>query len=182
MAAISEELDAAVTDVGVTAVFASREDTGLECRLVAVAVPAPMGAGHLIRLGGIGPDAVAVATAWAFEKNDPTVVGLGKDRLTHGIDGAMSKGLNTHAWSLLSGMARREKPPGQEKWTWEAIRVGHRLSKADKRMRRLAKHMGASERPDGQIQPPPFSENPAYYLLFILLFILMIVIALLSGR
>lgn len=79
-------------------------------------------------------------------------------------------------------MARRQKPPGQENWTWEEIRVGHRLSKGDKRMRRLAKHMGASERPDGSIQPPPLSENPAYYVLFILLFILMIVIALLSGR
>lgn len=79
-------------------------------------------------------------------------------------------------------MARRQKPPGLEKWTWEEIRVGHRLSKEDKRMRRLARHMGATDKPDGTIQPPPFAENPGYYLLFILLFIFMITIALLSGR
>ncbi len=46
-------------------------------------------------------------------------------------------------------MARKQKPPGFEKWTWEEIRLGRRLSKGEKRMRRAAKGLGATEKEDG---------------------------------
>lgn len=73
-------------------------------------------------------------------------------------------------------MPRQQKPPGMEKWTWPEIRAGRRMSKGEKRMRRLAKHMGATEKSDGGIQPPPAAENPGYYLVFGGLLVLMIVV------
>ncbi len=63
-------------------------------------------------------------------------------------------------------MAQRQKPPGFEKWTWEEIRAGRRIPKAEKRWRKIAKSMGATEKPDGRIQPPSEPENPGYYLFF----------------
>lgn len=63
-------------------------------------------------------------------------------------------------------MPRPKKPPGQEGWTWDEIRAGRRMSKSEKRYRRLAVNLGATKGADGRIQPPPASENPAYYLVF----------------
>ena len=74
-------------------------------------------------------------------------------------------------------MARKQKPPGYENWTWEEIRVGHRLSKADKRCRRLARHLGATEDNNGKIIPPQGDEQVVYYLVFGGLLILMIIVA-----
>src|SRR5947209_1313243 len=79
-------------------------------------------------------------------------------------------------------MPRRQKPPGKEKWTWDEIRAGRRMSKAEKRTRRLAVSLGATKSPDGRIQPPPFAENPTYYLVFLGLLILCILVAVFSGR
>lgn len=78
-------------------------------------------------------------------------------------------------------MPRQQKPPGMEKWTWPEIRAGRRMSKSEKRIRRLAKHMGATEKPDGSIQPPSAEDNPAYYLLFGGLLLLMFVIIAAKG-
>lgn len=64
-----------------------------------------------------------------------------------------------------------------ENWTWEEIRVGRKMSKGEKRGRRMAKGFGATERPDGSIQPPPFSQNPGYYLYFGGMLILLIIMA-----
>jgi hypothetical protein len=63
-------------------------------------------------------------------------------------------------------MPRRQKPPGYEKWTWDEINAGRRMSKAEKRTRRMAVAFGATKMPDGRIQPPPVAENPVYYLVF----------------
>ncbi len=35
-------------------------------------------------------------------------------------------------------MPRRQKPPGREKWTWDEINAGRKMSKGEKRSRRLA--------------------------------------------
>ena len=61
---------------------------------------------------------------------------------------------------------RGPKPPGQEKWTWEEIRLGHRLSKSSKRIRRMARSLGATEDENGRIIPPTGEEAPLYYLVF----------------
>jgi hypothetical protein len=49
-------------------------------------------------------------------------------------------------------MPRKRKPPGMEKWTWEEIRSGRKISKSEKRMRRMAKGFGATERRDGSLE------------------------------
>jgi len=54
-------------------------------------------------------------------------------------------------------MPRRQKPPGFEKWTWAEINAGRKMSKTEKRGRRLAKSFGATERPDGSLQHTPES-------------------------
>jgi len=63
-------------------------------------------------------------------------------------------------------MGRRQKPPGMEKWTWDEINAGRKMSKGEKRARRLAVAFGATKEPDGRIQPPPMHDNPLYYLVF----------------
>lgn len=79
-------------------------------------------------------------------------------------------------------MAKRQKPPGYENWTWEEIRCGRKLSKQEKRIRKLAKHMGASEGENGRIVPPKPSENPGYWLLFGGMLIFMIVMAVMFPK
>ncbi len=64
-------------------------------------------------------------------------------------------------------MARRIKPPGYEKWTWDEINAGRKMSKSEKRTRRLAFAFGGTKRTDGSIQPPPFADNPMYWVVFI---------------
>ena len=44
-----------------------------------------------------------------------------------------------------------------EKWTWEEIRSGRKMSKGEKRMRRMSKHLGATEGKDGKIEHSPES-------------------------
>lgn len=77
-------------------------------------------------------------------------------------------------------MPRRQKPPGYEKWTWDEIHAGRRMSKAEKRTRRMAMHLGASKGEDGRIEPPAFSDNPGYWIFFIVMLIFCVGIAILS--
>ena len=78
-------------------------------------------------------------------------------------------------------MPRRKKPPGMEKWTWDEINSGRKMSKHEKRTRRLAVSFGATKAPDGRIQPPAFSDNPTYSLVFIGLFIFFVLVLILSA-
>ncbi|WP_200392454.1 hypothetical protein [Roseibacillus ishigakijimensis] len=64
-------------------------------------------------------------------------------------------------------MPRQQKPPGYENWTWEEIRLGRRLSKAEKRNRRMMRAFGAEERKDGSFKPPESSEDKFVYYLFL---------------
>ncbi|AGA29240.1 tellurite resistance TerB family protein [Singulisphaera acidiphila] len=54
---------------------------------------------------------------------------------------------------------RRQKPPGYEKWTWVEIEAGRRMSKQEKRLRRIAKSLNAHQR---QLDVPnvPFRAPP----------------------
>lgn len=63
-------------------------------------------------------------------------------------------------------MPRRSKPLGEENRTWDEINAPGKLSKAEKRHRRLAVSLGATKHDDGRIEPPAFPENPTYYLVF----------------
>ncbi len=72
-------------------------------------------------------------------------------------------------------MPRPKKPPGQEKWTWDEINAGRKMSKTEKRGRRLAVALGATKAPDGRIQPPRVEDNPQYYAVFIGLLILSLI-------
>ena len=62
-------------------------------------------------------------------------------------------------------MQKKEKPPGKEKWTWEEIRLGRRLSKSEKRLRRMARHLGASENKSGDLSPPDSADQKVIYYL-----------------
>jgi hypothetical protein len=84
-------------------------------------------------------------------------------------------------------MPRRQKPAGKEKWTWDEINAGRRMSKSEKRYRRMAVNLGATKRDDGSIQPPTFGENPHYYFVFgflvlVLILVLLIKIAETAGK
>jgi hypothetical protein len=79
-------------------------------------------------------------------------------------------------------MARKQKPPGYENWTWEEIRVGHRLSKAEKRCRRLARHLGGTEDKDGKINPPQGEQKAVYNLVLGGLFLFLIIIAIFAPN
>lgn len=72
---------------------------------------------------------------------------------------------------------RRVKPPGFEKWTWSEIKAGRKMSKTEKRYRRMAKALGATEDPqNARIIPPKASENPEYWVFFIVLGIILLVL------
>ncbi|WP_165253606.1 hypothetical protein [Paludisphaera soli] len=60
-------------------------------------------------------------------------------------------------------MPRRQKPPGYEKWTWDEINQGRKMSKTGKRIRRLDVGLGASKDARGNITPPLYSEAPHYW-------------------
>ena len=79
-------------------------------------------------------------------------------------------------------MPRRQKPPGKGSWSWDEIKAGRKMSKAEKRTRRLAVNLGATKGPDGRIQPPAYSANPTYYLIFIGIFILSVIVLILSIK
>ncbi len=78
-------------------------------------------------------------------------------------------------------MPRRQKPPGQEKWTWDEINQGRKMSKTGKQYRNLAVSFGATKSPDGKIVPPSGAANPTYYLVFGGLLLFCLAIALLSA-
>lgn len=78
-------------------------------------------------------------------------------------------------------MPRKQKPPGYEHWTWEEIRLGHRLSKAEKRTRRLARHLGGVEDERGKITPPQGEGQILYYTVFIVLMVVAFGVLLLSA-
>ena len=72
-------------------------------------------------------------------------------------------------------MAMRQKPPGMEKWTWDEINARRKMSKSEKRYRRLAENMGATKGDKGEIQPPLYNENPGYWHIFLSLLLLAII-------
>ena len=78
-------------------------------------------------------------------------------------------------------MARRQKPPGMEKWTWDEITAGRKMSKAERRGRKLAVSLGATKLDDGRIQPPSFDSNPMYWLVFIGLLMLCVAALIMSA-
>src|SRR3954466_7756369 len=51
-------------------------------------------------------------------------------------------------------MPRRRKPPGYERWTWAEINAGRRMSKSEKRWRRVAKELNWDQRSDGSSEAP----------------------------
>ena len=57
-------------------------------------------------------------------------------------------------------MPRRQKPPGQEKWTWDEINAGRKMFKTEKRYRKTAVVLGATKSEGGRIQPPSFGKQP----------------------
>jgi hypothetical protein len=79
-------------------------------------------------------------------------------------------------------MPRRQKPPGYEKWTWDEINACRKISKGEKRSRRLAVSLGATKSDRGQIQPPAFVDNPMYYVDFIGLILFGVFVLFTSGK
>jgi hypothetical protein len=71
-------------------------------------------------------------------------------------------------------MARRRKPVGFEKWTWNEINAGRKMSKAEKRWNRIGNDLNWDKRPDGSYQAPTHA-IPILVVMAILMFGLMIV-------
>jgi hypothetical protein len=68
-----------------------------------------------------------------------------------------------------------------EKWTWDETNAGRKMSKAEKRTRRLAVSLGATKAPDGGIQPPSYSDNPMYYVVIVGLLVLCALVLVFSA-
>ena len=75
----------------------------------------------------------------------------------------------------------RQKPPGMEKWTWDEINSGRKMSKGEKKYRSLAVTLGATKAADGRIQPPAASDNPTYWLVFIGLLVVAVLMVVFSA-
>ena len=73
-------------------------------------------------------------------------------------------------------MPRKQKPPGYEKWTWDEINQGRKMSKAEKRGSRLAQHLGATKDESGRIVPPKFEDNPGYWIVMITVLIVIVIV------
>lgn len=73
-------------------------------------------------------------------------------------------------------MPRREKPPDKERWTWDEINAGRKLSKTEKRWRNLHVSFGATKDSDARIVPPKYEDNPRYWYFFAGMLVLMLVI------
>ena len=56
--------------------------------------------------------------------------------------------------ALIWKMARKQKPPGMENWTWEEIRMGQKMSRGQKKARRLVKSLGGQPDEDGILRIP----------------------------
>jgi hypothetical protein len=52
-------------------------------------------------------------------------------------------------------MARRQKPLGKEKWTWDEINRGRRWTGNERKWRKRGKQCGWAQTPDGSYQMPP---------------------------
>lgn len=73
-------------------------------------------------------------------------------------------------------MPRKPKPPGMEKWTWDEIHAGRRMTKHEKRWRKVARNMAATDQ-DGSLKPPSVESNPGYHLYFGAILVMLIVVA-----
>ena len=51
-------------------------------------------------------------------------------------------------------MARRAKPPGQEKWTWTEIEQGRRWTGNERKWRKRGRESGWEQKNDGTYQMP----------------------------
>jgi hypothetical protein len=76
-------------------------------------------------------------------------------------------------------MPRRQKPPGLERWTWDEINAGRRMSKAENRGLRLGVALGG-RKVNGRIVYDDVPDNsPAYYVALgiVVLFAVLAVVA-----
>jgi hypothetical protein len=72
-------------------------------------------------------------------------------------------------------MARKSKPPGKEKWTWDEIRKGRKLSRSDKFVVKMARIIQESKDNNGKIIHPKGQE--AEKLLTVYAVILLVIVA-----
>jgi hypothetical protein len=51
-------------------------------------------------------------------------------------------------------MPRKQKPPGMENWTWDEIRMGQKMTRGQKKARRLVKSLGGQPDENGHLRIP----------------------------
>jgi preprotein translocase subunit SecE len=73
-------------------------------------------------------------------------------------------------------MARKPKPPGKEKWTWDEIHMGRKLSRSDKFVVKMARVIEESKDSSGKIVHPKGHEAKNLLTIYAALLIIIIFI------
>lgn len=107
--------------------------------------------------------------------------GLKRSRAPSGVNGppfeTQFQTGNLRAGGLNQGMPRKQKPPGMENWTWDEIRMGQKMSRGQKKARRLVKSLGGETDENGNIRIPEGEGYAANRALAFLLLLFMIATA-----
>ena len=77
-------------------------------------------------------------------------------------------------------MARKSKPPGKEKWTWDKIRLGKKLSRSDKFVVKMARIIEESKDEHGKIIHPKGQEAAKLLTIYTALLFIIILIGLIQ--
>jgi preprotein translocase subunit SecE len=77
-------------------------------------------------------------------------------------------------------MARKSKPPGKEKWTWDAIRMGRKLSRSDKFVVKMARIIEESKDSNGKIIHPKGQEAAKLLTIYAAILLIVILIGLIQ--
>ena len=77
-------------------------------------------------------------------------------------------------------MARKSKPPGKEKWTWDEIRMGSKLSRSDKFVVKMARIIEESKDSNGKIIQPKGQEAAKLLTIYAAILLIVILIGLIQ--
>ena len=77
-------------------------------------------------------------------------------------------------------MARKPKPPGKEKWTWDEIRIGRKLDRTQRFHSKMVRALEEAKDEHGRIRQPEGNEVVKLWRFYIVFLFIMVVIGLIQ--
>lgn len=77
-------------------------------------------------------------------------------------------------------MARKSKPPGKEKWTWDEIRIGRKLDRTQRFHLKMARALEEAKDENGRIKQPEGNEVVKLWGFYVAFLLIMVVIGLIQ--